>query len=37
MGKGQEIQHTVLLAHWHTLVIGLHGGMVLPTGQNDAF
>ena len=36
MGKGQEIQHTVTLSHGHTLIIGLHGSMILSTSQDNA-
>ena len=36
MSKRQEIQHTVVLSHWHTLVISHHGGVVLATGKDDA-
>ena len=36
MGKRQEVQHAVFLAHRHTLVISLHGSIILATGQDDA-
>ena len=34
MGEGQEIEHTIVFAYWHTLVVGLHGCLILATGKN---
>ena len=36
VGEGQEVQHAVVLTHWHTLIVGLHSGVVLAAGQDDA-
>ena len=36
MREGQEIEHAVLVAHRHALVVGLHRGMILPTGEDHA-
>ena len=35
MGKRQEIEHTVVLSHRHTFIIGLHRSVVLATGEDD--
>ena len=36
MREGQEVEHAVLVAHRHALVVGLHRGMILPTGEDYA-
>ena len=37
MSKGQEIEHTVVAGHGHTLVVGNHGCIILSAGEYDAF
>ena len=36
MRKGQEVEHTVVLAHGHRPLVGLQGGIVLPVTEHDA-
>ena len=36
MSERQEIQHAVVLIYRYTLVVGLHSGMILSTGQDNA-
>ena len=36
MGKGEEVEHTVVLGDGHRLLIGFEGGIILPVAEHHA-